>query len=335
MATSAIEAAWKACTEESKGVHIDGGIFCAESIDMLISNNYIHSLTAWTICKLETRFICEAKESLGDIDKNPGNVDRVEKCIATTHAALVDSLEKLRFIEHRVGDRSGTLQDKFMLRVIAALQGIVSPTFSERLYDVLVIRFKKFESQAGLEAGRDAYVRQDELCKQLADLGFARAVQEVVTWIVFEKIDGMLEDNVVNTLDEHILPKLVRQIEDAVIPWLSAVAISPASWKRNAANPESSAADNQKANQDVLDRWRMQLMFHLHQTIAALRTQQILPIIRRFPASTPAVDDLKKMSCGHRLQTYVYYLTSRAILGKTSECRNNDIRDSPPVREYD
>lgn len=97
---------------------------------------------------------------------------------------------------------------------------------------------------------------------------------------------------------------MIRKVEHAIIPWLATVALPSGQGSkinlqstRQKKNLGSNGNDNNNNNDDSksaeLARWRMQLMFHLHELVASRRTDQILEIIHQYPNSSPAVDDLK------------------------------------------
>lgn len=285
MTTVEFRTAWKACTEETNGVLVDGGQYCAEAVDFLVSKQRATSLVSWMICKLEADFMRKAKETLFTLGMPSVDREAFEACIAGIYEAFEDCMEKLQMLEVRLGIRDRSAQSSFALRVVTAMQGSVPANFSERLYGVMVDRFRVFEERGAGLPEDDA--SQGDVCKKLADLGFSRAVQEAITWIVFDKIDDMLNTEDAHTFEDHILPKLVRQVEETFIPWLSTVQIPPAVVNNCV------LSCRQKDHASHLDVWRMQLMFHLHEKVASLRTSQIVSIIRDYPSSTPSLEDLK------------------------------------------
>lgn len=290
MASAEIEKAWKACTSETTGVQVQGGKHCSEALDILITAELREQLVAWAVNQLQSELIENAYSYLRIVGQADASNSEVELSIASTHRVLDDFLSRLKLLEDRLNIHN-ELRQRFSLAVGAPLQMLMPARFSERLFRLLRARYLLFDVQTPRGGVSLKHSREDGLCKQLADLGFGRAVQEAITFVVFGRVDSMLDEQEPLAADERILPDLTRKIEHAIMPWLFTVAVS--SGKGSSVTVDCAEPTNVDAKLEMLDRWRKQLLFHLHESVAALRTAQILDIIRLYPSSTPAVDDLK------------------------------------------
>lgn len=290
MASQHLSQAWKVCTSATTGVQVKGGEYCSDSLDFVVREGLGGRLGAWAVHQLRHDFIKHADTHLRVMDNaNPTHSD-IESAVSETHQALEGSLQRLRLLEERLNDER-ELRRPFSLSIGAILQTLMPARFSECLYELLRARYLLFDVQTPKGGVSLKHSIEDRLCKQLADLGFGRAVQEAITWVVFGKVDSMLEEHESLATDKCVLPSFVRKIEHAIMPWLFTVAVS--SGKGSAVTVNCEEPTDVDAKREMLDRWRKQLLFHLHESVAALRTTQVLDIIRLFPSSAPAVEDLK------------------------------------------
>ena len=282
-----IEEAWTICTDETTGIHVRNISNLSDALRILQTAGFEDRIGNWAVNRIALTFLETAKDRLQcSFDRNVKN-SKIEERIGFAHNELAYSLKRLQCLEDFLGCEG--LRRQFALSTNTRLQALLPPP--ERIESLLRARYLLFDVQTPRGQKSLKHAREDELCVQLADMGGGRAVQDALTSIVFGRVDELLIDDD-GALDTNILPMLIRKVEHAILPWLYTVAV--ASGKGAAVARKVGTPTNVDAKNAELARWRMQLMFHLHEAVAAFRTKQILDIIRAYPKSENAVDDLKK-----------------------------------------
>lgn len=287
MTQDLIKQAWSICTDENNGIHIGDIVNLSHAVGALRTAGFGDQLGLWVVNRIALAFLELARDHLRCAFVENAKNSEMEKGIELAHNALACSLERLRLVEELLAFAG--LRRRFALSVNTKLQSLLPPPI--RLESLLRSRYVLFDVQTPRGQKSLKHTKEDVLCVQLADMGGGRAVQDALTSIVFGRVDELLVDDD-GALDTKVLPMLVRKVEHAILPWLYTVAV--ASGKGAAVAQKLGTPTNVDAKNAELARWKMQLMFHLHEAVAAFRTTQILEIIRAYPKSENAVDDLKK-----------------------------------------
>lgn len=141
--------------------------------------------------------------------------------------------------------------------------GVGGGKLGEVLCDVLGADFRAGEGDAGVRA----------LCVRLVWLGFGEGVRGALGGVVFAEIG----DEVRRAAEKggEALPALRHWVEGRVVPWLGTVL------------------EVGEGGEGALGQWRKRMSFHMHETLAMVRIEQILQLVANYPASLKALQDLK------------------------------------------
>lgn len=105
------------------------------------------------------------------------------------------------------------------------------------------------------------------LVAQLVDLGLASVAEDALAWATADRMDTLVAQRA--TEHTRALPDLLTWVAESAAPAVTAL------------QPKASAS------------WHRRLAFRLHEAVCDARTRQLLSLIRAFPASRPALDDLR------------------------------------------
>ncbi|XP_059850337.1 anaphase-promoting complex subunit 2 [Hypanus sabinus] len=109
-----------------------------------------------------------------------------------------------------------------------------------------------------------------------------RISADAITTILHKMIEERVGRLCRGEYENSFLSQLEEWLETKVICWLSMVFLQKASIK--SASPQTSS---------TLQRWRIHLQFFLYQVYANMRIEELFSIIRDFPESKAALQDLK------------------------------------------
>lgn len=188
----------------------------------------------------------------------------VSALISDAHAHYAHALATLSALETHLPNCQ-RLRARFTQRMRAVLDADVPPKFPLAVYRFFVAHLLSSE-------GATKPVARPPLCAQLTDLGFSRVAEDALSWAVFERMDALVASR--TSPDVRAVPKLLHWVHRFASPCV--VALLPED------RPALDAA-----------RWLKRLVFHLHESVCAIRTSQLLMLIDEFPRSIPALHDLR------------------------------------------
>lgn len=281
-----VAAAWKACTAPHEGAIVQGGALCEDAVAALCENGFGRALAAWAVRVLEKEVINVVAGQLA-----AASYQELEEVANDAVSAVRSARESIAALEARLGRAGAGISRGFELRSGAVLSEAVPSGFSAVIYGVLVQRFREFGggNAVGPPRASSESVSSRSLCAQLSYLGFGEAVEEAVIWILFEKIDKTVRVRTEGRLNARALPGVLAWVDQDVTPWLATVLATEEQ------PPQNTLCDDVADGHDpeLLRQWRKRLSFHLHETMAYMRIDQMLQLIAYYPQSMPALEDLK------------------------------------------
>jgi anaphase-promoting complex subunit 2 len=256
------------------------------------------ALRARVIRDVEARYIRPAAAALAELcARKTGNFVSVADAVQRAHTLIADGLRHVRLVDvglakdGSVGPDCGpdAVEPRYVLHCRALFETLVPRSLSAEFYGVFVASFREFGCAP---ATQQAQFRA--LCSQIAALGFTPAMQESVSWTIFEEIDDAVASRASGRLVDRALPALREWVEDAVIPWIGTV-LSATECKKGD-HPSLLDTSPHHGSQSIvsLDQWRKRLAFHLHETLATVRIDQMIQIVAEYPGSMGALMDLKE-----------------------------------------
>lgn len=187
---------------------------------------------------------------------------------------------------------------RFLLNGRAIFETSISAEFQNAVYRLLAEAndYDSLDSRKVLPRLMNRADESHTLCVQLADLGFSRIVEDVVSWVVFETIDRMVAERTKGHFNSRALPALWDMVDEFVVPWIGVVLPHPALASQldaRSADAMDVEGEKDKERGKQLRQWRKRLSFHLHISLGKIRIAQMLELLNRFPKSMPALEDLK------------------------------------------
>lgn len=306
---SDVVAAWRACTANiAKTSHVAPSVWKA-SLEVLVSARMGRALMIWTVRSFEER-MKKLSSKLCAIGETPYEEDNAKGMISSVHAEFREMRIQLEDLDNQIRFEHSTMIRRFVLKSRAILESGVSSSFPNAVY--LLLRgessVKDSGSQEHLAYLKNRANETNFLCTQLADLGFSMAVDDAISWVVFETIDELVSERTEGQLNAKALPTLRAYVDNFVVPWISKVLPSPFSSSSLYVQP-GEAVDMDIDTEDVRERylrqWKKRLSFHLHMSVGRIRINQLLRLIDQFPQSLPAVEDLKDCILSTDLKAFV------------------------------
>jgi anaphase-promoting complex subunit 2 len=271
-------------------------------VEILASRGLLNALCAFVLANAERVYVEPAATALQHLASSsqtePPDEGLAANTLGRAYALVASGSARIQWLDDALADHNPGLMLRFALRCRAVFATKVSKSLSSVLYGIYLERFREF----GLNGGDKSRLSTENLAQfrifgaQLHALGFLPAMQEAISWILFEEIDEHVRTHATTQLCDRALPSLRDWVDRAVIPWLEAV-LSATEQPSISLMPDlnASVVSNTTHQGSVsLDQWRKRLAFHLHDTLAAVRIEQVLQFVALFPKSTPALEDLKE-----------------------------------------
>jgi anaphase-promoting complex subunit 2 len=271
-------------------------------VEILASRGLLSALCARVLADVERVYVEPAATILQQLASLPQTDLPDEGLAASTldraYTLVAAGTARIQWLDDSLADENLGLMLRFALRCRSVFAAKVSKTLSSVLYGIYLQRFREF----GLSRGDKSRLSTENHAQfryfgaQLHALGFLPAIQEAISWVLFEEIDEHVRSHAMTQICDRALPSLRDWVDMAVIPWLEAV-LSATEQPSVSLMPDLNASvlSNSTHQGSVsLDQWRKRLAFHLHDTLAAVRIEQILQFVELFPKSIPALEDLKE-----------------------------------------
>jgi anaphase-promoting complex subunit 2 len=254
-------------------------------------------LRAKVLRDVEARYIRPAAAALADLCGGNLGCVAVADVVRNAHRNIVDGQRLVQLIdcglsvnESKGAERSSDdVEPRYALQCRALFETLVPRSLSSTLHIVFVANFRCFG-----QCSRAEQAQFLSLCEQLCALGFMPAVQEAVSWVLFDEIDDAVRNRASGPLGDRALPALREWTEEAAIPWLATVLSAGEDEKGNRSLLRQAVPHHSSQGTASLDQWRKRLAFHLHETLADIRINQMIQIIAGFPRSQHALHDLKE-----------------------------------------
>lgn len=294
----AVRASWELAT----GVGCDDA--SAAAVRQLYSAGLSAALRARVLRDADTAVARPAGAALSSaLDGKRSLADAAHEAFESVRAAALRS----SWIDSvaGVGDcGGGPLLPCLLPKVRAHLAAYVPRSLSRVLYGVFREQFREYGDEDSMETLDVAnFERFRSLCLHLIALGFMPAVQEAFGWVLFEETDEAVRSAASSRLGDRVLPRLRNWVDRSVIPWLQSVLSVAAGDPDDAllagvlpAYPSSPSADvtlSVEHGAVSLAQWRKRLAFHLHETLATVRIDQMIQLVSFYPRSLKALQDLK------------------------------------------
>lgn len=258
------------------------------SLEALHQDGLTRTLGIWAVRNQEQTVRNKVAIPLSEISPIHSSEEKILRIISNAHAHFVRARNYVASLEELPSCAGCTR--RFLLRTSAILDNSLPPQFSTLIYRILNRGLCDFEDNKA-----SLHIFQT-LCSQLIELGFSRIVEEAVCWVVFQRIDRLVSENTEGKLNNRALPDLLKWMQHFVDKWISSVLPLPSGVEETVPLEEVNdqmmiAVDNARIQQMKL--WRKRLSFHLHETVGTIRTSQLLQLVELFPASLPALEDLR------------------------------------------
>lgn len=261
-----------------------------------------------------------------NLTRRPQDASHAESLSIATQTAfdiVLNAAKRAQWVEIAVIEESkhskatipthcgGSLGYRYIRRCRALLAELVPPL---ELSLTLCRVFKESFEEFGDESMRDVDEIDESLramCAKLIALGFMPAVQDAIGWVVFDEIDAKVKSAAASRLGDRVLPRLRNWVDRAVMPWLEAVLsaapndpddllsgqVCENGAMRSITIPQKpSLRFHGKLEHGTvsISQWRKRLAFHLHETLATVRIEQMLQLVAFYPKSFKALQDLKE-----------------------------------------
>lgn len=323
--------AWNACVNPRTGVIVSGVQHFREELAQIVIAGKTWEFIAWASQQQSRTFLAQAEKHFSRTHQRGCTNNIVEEAIYAVHDSLRIVLIFLEDLEHALDLQHCEARQDFALAVGASLQNLHPPP--NAVESLLRAQYALFDINTPRGGVSLKHSREDPLCLALADLAGGRAVQGALTAVVFGRVNQLINQGDA-ILNEAILPASIRKVEHAILPWLYTVA---AASGRGAAVARRMPKDGgvsftpDHIRRSEVARWRMQLMFYLHETVASVRTRQILRIVEQWPSSRPAVDDIKDCLVATDFQAEFVHALQRQF---TTELLNAGVETARIVQQY-
>jgi anaphase-promoting complex subunit 2 len=236
-------------------------------------------------------------QQLASAAQNPPDEKTAAAILRDAYSLLASGAARIRWLDNALSEEFPRLILQYALRCRAQFMTAVPKSLSSVLFDIFLPRFRSFGQTKSESAGETAESLSQfrTLCARLHALGFMSSIQEAISWILFEEIDEYVRSRASTQPCDRVLVVSRRWLERAAIPWLETVLSATEQTDlillSDLGVPLSSKPVSQAGV--PLDQWRKRLAFHLHETLAAIRIEQVLQLVLLYPRSGPALQDLK------------------------------------------
>lgn len=258
----------------------------ASALRMLRTSGRSRAVLFWGLRHYEQRLKMTLPQHFQAACENKNNSFDILDHVDDAHRLMTHGMETLQQLQKMFPHPNNVenLPQLLLLRIRFFIAESIPSEFPDAIYRFFVSYLKKRESlfsepdtkqiRADVLAQSKWCDRESSVfCSRLATFGLSRVVHDALCWAVFERLDSLVLSRT-STLSSQVIPDLLEWVHEFVTPCVSALITD-------------------KSLSTETAQWPKRLTFHLHEAVCNIRTNELLHIIDVFPASMPALRDLR------------------------------------------
>lgn len=221
----------------------------------------------------------------------------IVNAITKAHAHIEQARALCRQTEVALASTDLAVAAQFELRFRASLRETVMDHLGGAVHKIMLRDFHNCASADASSADMSKTLKV--VCSRLVSMGLLPLVQDGLGRILFEQIDDRVRRSACGRVEEGLLQALREWVYASVTPWLESILAAVEQGRSE--TPTTFGSDSSvhvnavgSAGYISLQHWRKRLAFHLHETLAVVRIDQVLKLVAHYPRSVAALQDLKE-----------------------------------------